>query len=115
MEEEIEYFEDGSIKSTVPLKDKKPHGMKKWFRKNGTIQAIGEYLNGIQKGKFIVYNEDDSHSIEVDYLNGLKHGKYVQTDAMGVLAVEGQYCNGEMIGKFTYYLPDGSIYKTEEY
>ncbi len=85
------YRKDGSLRSIVPIKDGKGHGIAMYFFPNGQLDFEMEYKNGEADG----------------YCKG-----YYRS---GELFSEGKYKNNVMDGEWKYYNKDGIIIKIELY
>lgn len=53
-----EYYADGQLKAQGRMKDGKPSGRWKWFRKDGSLMRVGSFRVGEQTGTWTTYDRD---------------------------------------------------------
>ena len=58
----LEFFDDGKLKATGPMKDGKLHGRWRWFRRDGTLMRTGQFSQGRQVGTWETF---DAHGTRV--------------------------------------------------
>lgn len=68
------YYRDGSVRTQVPLKDGKRHGLGCNFFSSGGISLLLPYSHGEIDGTVRSYTESGSLLSEADFDSGLKHG-----------------------------------------
>lgn len=85
MEQDIEYYSNGQIRTYVP------------------------YIDGIANGKWLNYYRDGSLKTEGHSANGTHNGKYIQYYANGKPMMKGQFIDGKMEGKWQYFWENGNL------
>ena len=53
-----EYYADGQLKAQGKVKDGKPSGRWKWFRKDGSLERVGAFRVGQRSGTWTSYGRD---------------------------------------------------------
>lgn len=53
-----EYYADGQLKAQGKVKDSKPSGRWKWFRKDGSLKQVGAFRIGERTGTWTSYDSD---------------------------------------------------------
>jgi uncharacterized protein YdhG (YjbR/CyaY superfamily) len=53
-----DYYDDGSVKSHGKMKDGRPHGAWRWYRKDGTLMRTGSFNAGRQTGTWETWNRN---------------------------------------------------------
>lgn len=131
------YFKNGDLQQKGGYKNGLPHRNWSWWYENrqlkreesylngkedgvvieydtlGNILTSGEYIIGIQDGKWF-YNVND-HTEEGEFRDDVRHGVWIYKYKDGTLAFKGEYINGLAIGKHKYYYPNGRIYWEGKY
>ncbi|WP_258543779.1 toxin-antitoxin system YwqK family antitoxin, partial [Parvicella tangerina] len=131
------YFKNGDIQQKGKYLNGAPHGTWTWWYSNGQVKreegyrkgkedglvveydtlgnvlTSGEYIDGIQDGKWF-YSVND-HTEEGEYRDDVRHGIWIYKYKDGTLAFKGEYINGLAIGKHKYYYPNGKIYWEGKY
>ncbi len=62
-----EYYPDGQLKAQGKMKDAKPSGRWKWFRKDGTLERVGSFRVGEQTGTWTSYDSDGNVATTTTY------------------------------------------------
>lgn len=52
----FDYYDDGQLKATGPMKSGQLHGTWKWFRKDGTLMRTGQFAHGTQVGTWQTFD-----------------------------------------------------------
>lgn len=125
----VEYFEDGSVKSSIPYRFGKEHGLCKYYFINAPhpIKIEMEMKNGQRHGSFVkyyingkletrsTYQNDELEGLEenfhikgykistVNYLHGKKHGLYTLYHPNGEIMEQGSFDNDLFDGEWYYY------------
>lgn len=85
----INYYDDGSIRSEVPVKDGKRHGEAREYYENGQLAASIAYENDLKNGTSKWYYQDGILYQQAIFVDNKKHGlekKYYNTgELMAVL------------------------------
>ncbi len=85
------YYDDGTIKSELPVKNKKRHGVAKKYYLTGKLNTSITYFNNVKHGESIWYYKSGKPYRVTSYYNGKRHGlqkKY--------------YENGKLMSEVTY-------------
>lgn len=126
--EKVDYFDDGSIKSSGFYVKDKPIGMhKEYDREGNNIRAriYNDFSKMISEG----YIDEDGNKTgiwkEYDHVGKLKakgkynknrrNGRWEYYFANGSIEQEGEYVKGKYNGLWTFYYYSGAIWKEEEY
>ena len=62
-----EYYADGQLKAQGRMKDGKPSGRWKWFRKDGSLMRVGSFRVGEQTGTWTTYDRDGNLAKTTDF------------------------------------------------
>ena len=111
-DKEIEYYENGSIKYEIDLKNGIRDGEMTSYYQNGKIKGIANFKNGKLSGIAISYDSITGHKLsEIHYDNDKKDGLFLGFYSGGEKKIKGYFKNDmpDSIG-FEYY-PDGKISK----
>jgi antitoxin component YwqK of YwqJK toxin-antitoxin module len=78
--------------------------------KQGHLQSIQDYKNGLMHGKFVLFNADGSRRRQVDYVHGsmVRHLKWHDN---GQLRSDERMREGAAYGLCQHWYPDGKIQK----
>jgi uncharacterized protein len=108
------YYPDGSMRKEASYVNGEQDGESIEYDVSGEVVAKGEYVDGFKEGKWVYVYGDVLE--EVNYFEGEFNGKVVRKDkATGELLFEGTYAAGEENGKFTWYHPNGNVYRRGNY
>ena len=125
----VEYFDDGSVKSSIPSRFGKEHGLCKYYFINAPhpVKIEMEMKNGKRNGSFVkyyingkletrsTYQNDELEGLEenyhikgykistVNYLHGKKHGLYTLYHPNGEIMEQGSFYNDLFDGEWQYY------------
>ncbi len=126
--EKIEYFDDGTIKSSGFYVNDKPTGLHKQYSKEGnTIKAkiFNDYStivaegyvddNGNKIGTWKEYNQEGILKATGKYSENRKTGSWEYYFDNGQIEQIGDYVKGKYNGLWTFYYSNGEIWKEEEY
>ena len=64
------YYDNGQIRTEIPYKGGKQHGVKKWYNEDGQISVEIHYVNDKIHGVEKRYYENGQISLEQFYVNG---------------------------------------------
>ncbi|MCB8999522.1 MAG: hypothetical protein H6540_05570 [Bacteroidales bacterium] len=98
------YYDDGSLKAIIPIRNDTINGLSQEFYNNGKLKEIRRYVNGSLEGVLYQYNKNQSYVSTEEFF--LKDKLIVK-------------CNiGNIIGKdtlygITYYYPESILTKSE--
>jgi len=133
------YYKNGNIKCIIPVAKDKAHGTVKCFKKDGTLKAENNYINGKQNGKQFSFMKKSTYI--VTYENGIEnkifhviryykdgkikeeynnkffegYGSYRLNYKNGKEKIEGQYLGIKRNDIWNFYNEDGSLKKTKNY
>jgi hypothetical protein len=62
-----EYFVDGQVKATGPMKDGVLHGNWSWYRRDATLLRTGQFRLGLQVGTWTSYTADGTPARTTQY------------------------------------------------
>ncbi len=54
----IDFFPDGRVKATGPMRDGLLHGRWRWYRADGSLMRAGAFRSGEQTGEWLTYDRD---------------------------------------------------------
>jgi antitoxin component YwqK of YwqJK toxin-antitoxin module len=80
-------YDTGEVRSISSYKDQNRHGIATSYFKDGTLEHIVFYDNGIPTGESVIYYPDGSVHVEMKYENG-KELYYRQYDTEGNIEFE---------------------------
>ncbi|MBO4654970.1 MAG: hypothetical protein J5644_05460 [Bacteroidales bacterium] len=106
-----EYFEDGSLKSAIPYRFGKEHGLCKYYFINAPhpIKIEVEMKNGKKHGSFVKYFINGRLDTRCTYQNDLLEGVEDVCDIDGYRISSTTYLHGKKNGPYTVYHPNGEI------
>jgi uncharacterized protein len=103
----IEYFENGSMMALGKYINSKPVGPWKYYYPDGSIEQEGGYDNkGNNIGEWIWYYANGAILKKENYENGLQEGDYEEYDINGKIIVKGQYFDGAETGNWFWEIGD---------
>lgn len=117
----IEYFENGNIKSKKQYSTLGIDGTDTFFFENGKPSVASEYKNGTQVGKQIAFYEDGKTAYEQTYKDGYKVGTWKYLDILGMLYKTIEYptnvvlWNSDLETNTTKYFKAGKLYLIETF
>ena len=91
------YYDNGSLREEVTLKDGKQDGISKTYYDNGNLEYIGLHKNGKLDGIFKSYYPNGKVENERYYKNGVPDGISKNYNENGKFLSEHHYKNGKMI------------------
>lgn len=106
-----EYFDDGSLKSAIPYRFGKEHGLCKYYFINAPhpLKIEMEMKNGKKQGQFVKYFINGKLDTRCTYQDDLMEGVEEKYDIQGYKISSIQYLHGKKHGVSTLYYPDGEI------
>lgn len=108
---EREFYDSGSLKFEVPLKEGARNGVFKEFYENGTIKAKIEWENGEQTGTAYFYNKEGTLETETEFIKGKASGKTIKYYENGTVKVISNWQQGRQHGLTLNYNENGSLEK----
>lgn len=102
------YFDDGSIRQTIPYVNQMKDGNSYTYYKSGEIHSITHYANNLKHGQEIVYDKNGNERSKCNYEKGKRNGKYVEYLNDKPL-IEGNYLNDQKVGEWIEY--SGKYYR----
>jgi uncharacterized protein len=104
------YYDTGELKELINVDDNgNRHGEYKRFDIDGVILETGQYEDGFQIGKKIIFYEKNLLEQESEYKEGEMHGMHKVYFKNGKLKTQATYQRGELNGPFKQFYEDGSI------
>lgn len=110
-----EYFDDGSLKVEMNIKEGKPEGAYIVYFRNGKPNEVRAYRNGEFHGTWRTYNEAGLLIAEAEYRNNKKHGTWKVWDDSGVIRYEMHYTNGRKSGTWYMWDEKGKLISEKKY
>jgi len=123
-----EYFPDGKIKSSGPVKNGQPFGAHRMYDDSGNIVKADIYDSGrivaegildesnIQQGHWKEFHPNGQLSAEGNYVNGTRVGAWKFYYMSGNRFEEGKYDNhGKAIGKWVWFYDDGKTLRESNF
>ncbi|MCA6078283.1 toxin-antitoxin system YwqK family antitoxin [Fulvivirga sedimenti] len=105
------YYPDGTLKTEVPIENKKKNGLAKNFYQDGTLRQSIEYVNGYKHGEAKTFYENGKPYQISRYEYGKLHGIRERYHKNGNLMSEVPYFEGKPTTGLKEYLLDGSLKK----
>lgn len=108
---QVEYFEDGSVKSSIPYRFGKEHGLCKYYFINAPhpLKIEVEMKNGKKEGRFVKYFINGKLDTRCTYHNDLLEGLEETYHIQGYKVSTTNYLHGKKHGLHTVYYPNGEI------
>jgi antitoxin component YwqK of YwqJK toxin-antitoxin module len=110
-----EYFDDGSLKMELHLKDGKPEGTYVVYHPNGKTAEVRAYYKGLFHGEWRVYDTDGNLLSAATYKDGKKDGPWRVWNGRGVLRFEMFYIRGRRTGVWRSWDDGGNLLSEETY
>jgi len=110
-----EYYENGNIKSEIPLKGDIINGTAKHYYDDGSLKQEVSYINGVKTGLSKNYFHDGTLNWECFYENDKHNGLFKEYSSQGVLILESNLKMGQQNGSTKAYYPNGKIKSISEY
>lgn len=108
------YYSDGNVKMEVQSKDGKPEGNAKFYDKDGSLYAQGNFSEGKPEGVFYYYYSNGEVHNELNYVKGIKDGKQKLYDENGILSAVVVFSNGEPVSGYTLIKEKKTPFTAEE-
>lgn len=106
------FYPDGTLAEEAHYKRDTLQGQRKFFYKNGVVESVEHYNNGIFHGKYLKYNEKGNLIVEQEYVNGAMQGFSLVYYPNGVLKEKYTIRDNEDNGPFQEFHENGRL-KTE--
>ena len=110
-ETKVEYFEDGSVKSSIPYRFGKENGLCKYYFINAPhpLKIEVEMKDGKKNGKFVKYYINGKLDTRCTYKDDLLEGTEETFHIQGYKTATTNYLHGKKHGLYTLYYPNGEI------
>lgn len=107
----VEYFDDGSVKSSIPYRFGKEHGTCKYYFINRPhpLKIKVEMRNGKRHGDFVKYYINGRLETRCTYQNDLLEGVEECYHIKGYRTSVTNYLHGKKHGRYVLYYPNGEI------
>lgn len=107
----VEYFDDGSVKSSIPYRFGKEHGLCKYYFVNQPhpLKIEMEMKNGKRHGDFVKYYINGRLDTRCTYQDDVLEGTEECYHIKGYKTSVTQYLHGKKHGLYTLYYPNGEI------
>lgn len=105
---ETGYYETGEIKFYAPMKDDLFHGEVKYFRKDGSVETIENWLNGKREGVRKDFFLNGNVKKKSFYENNLLSGPVIFFSQTGKI-IEKQYYHNGIVSGMQSFNQDGSL------
>lgn len=107
----VEYFEDGSVKSSIPYRFGKENGLCKYYFINAPhpLKIEVEMRNGKRHGNFTKYYINGRLETRCTYQNDLLEGVEECYHIKGYRTSVTNYLHGKKHGQYVLYYPNGEI------
>ncbi|MFA8433945.1 MAG: toxin-antitoxin system YwqK family antitoxin [Marinifilaceae bacterium] len=110
-----EFYENGSKRVEMNLKEGRKHGKIMLYFQNENIQEVRSYFEGMMDGTWMTWNQMKIKIAEANYKSNLKHGKWYIWDNKGVKRYEMEYFNGKKIGIWSIWDEKGKLISQKNY
>lgn len=110
-----EYYDDGTLKAEIYIKDGNPEGLYVIYHPNGTPQEIRSYRNGVAHGNWRIFNVYGKLISEANYYNNQKHGVWRVWDDNGTLRYEMFYTDSKRSGLWQIWDEQGTLISSKSY
>ncbi len=104
----IYYPDAAAILAKGKVINKKKTGKWYWYTYEQTLQATGEYVDGLKQGTWKIFNGEESYSIG-KYVNGYREGNWKTINSLHTLQSKSFYKKGYIEGKSINYRYDGKL------
>lgn len=108
--EQIEYYANGNIKSSVAIINSNKEGVYTEYYINGEKKIVADYIDGLKSGIVKCYDSLGNLKLMYSAKNGMRHGEYQEYYSNGQLQVDGQYVENYISGMRTEYYDTGEMY-----
>jgi antitoxin component YwqK of YwqJK toxin-antitoxin module len=115
LDQEVEFYKDGSKKQVIERKEGKRHGKTIRYYKNGQKEFQQEYRVDRKQGKLMQWFEDGKLAGECDYSDNLPHGSITLFYANGKPKLSGSFHKGKKHGLWTRFYESGRKKSEQEY
>lgn len=111
----IDYYDDGSISSTLTIHKGLPNDSAIYLHANGQLKTKGVFVDGRKHATWVHWDESGNKIREFHYNHGLKDGTWNVWYPNGQLHFSMHYDLNESVGTWNSYLPDGELIKSKTY
>ncbi len=98
-----EYYDNGTLKSSIEYKGKKKNGEAREYYPNGYTRSIIHYIKDVEDGLSSYYNQDGTITMDVEMKDGKKNGRMRTYFFTGNREMECFYKDDKLEGKQTYF------------
>lgn len=103
------YYKDGTLKSVTHYDEDKLNGRKEVYFPNGKLHLIVHYKNDQREGDYVEFNEQGDTIANVQYKNGLQHGLSTFYYDNSRVKTQQIFQRGKKSGDFHHYFPNGQL------
>lgn len=134
VEQETEYYPDGTVKAVSEFLDGVLHGSCKEFYPNGMMREISSWKKGQKRGRcatffengqlkelgflvgiesydgiYLEFYENGVLKMQASFADGIEHGPFRGRFKNGIVSEEGTYCHGKLDGEYRIYYDNGQL------
>ena len=115
LDKDIEYYDNGKIKSEGRRIAGRKHGRWIYYHEDGRIVKVGNYKDGKMTGEWTFYYDNGTLQKTTTYEDNKLNGRWVYYHKNGKIMKVGDYKDGKMTGEWTFYYDDGTLQQTTTY
>lgn len=109
------FHKNGSIMAQGEYLQKEKHDEWKFYDNQAILSSVEPYDSGKIEGVVKVYHLNGQVAAEIPYVDGLKNGPFKEYNTDGTVRIEGTYRDNTYDGEYRQYYDDGSKYITGQY
>jgi antitoxin component YwqK of YwqJK toxin-antitoxin module len=107
---EMEYYQNGNLKSVIEYRNGKAHGMTVYYDEHYQVPVLEIMMKkGKRNGKMSKYFFNGNIKVLAHYKDDLQQGVYQEYDLRGNPVLECHYVDGKKTGTYTAYHEEGMI------
>ncbi len=106
------FYQTGNVLRETPMKHGEKHGVARTFKKNGEVEELVTYVEGLQEGPMTFFYENGMPKETFTYQEDRMSGPYYFFAPDSTVILEGEYHNGVKYGEWSHYDYDGSLLAT---
>jgi len=111
----VSYHDNGQMRDSIYHINGKAHGRIKHWYKNGQIEEVSDWDNGIQNGIYETYHENGKPKQKALWINGKREGKADSWYNSGQQEILHFYKNGLLEGGIKEWYPNGNLKRIANY
>lgn len=96
------YYEDGTLKAIGKYINDRRDGEWKYYFEDGSLEQVGSYIYDEPDGIWRWYFSDGEMRKEQTFLEGLADGSYIEYNDSNQVIIQGQYVDGLKTGDWVY-------------